>query len=47
MALPSDDMGWFAVCDCDISWSYSFFLKLILGKSSGYFEIKLFLIAET
>ena len=26
MALPHGAMGWSAVCDCGISWSYSLFV---------------------
>ena len=33
MALPRDAMGWSAVCDCGMSWSYSlaYFTILILA----------------
>ena len=34
LPLPHIDVGWSAVCDCEISWSYSSFFKKILNKET-------------
>ena len=30
MSLPNDAVGWPAVCDCNIFWSYSLFPVIVL-----------------
>ena len=29
MSLPRGAVGWYAVCDCGISWSYTLFEKFL------------------
>ena len=38
MAIPLGAMGLSAVCDCDISRSYSLFLGVIHATSDGFGE---------
>ena len=35
MALPHGAVGWYAVCDCGISWSYSLAFKPVVRIDLG------------
>ena len=32
VSLPQGTVGWSAVCNCDIFWSYSFLANIVLFK---------------
>ena len=44
VSLPHGAMGWSAVCDCGISWSYSLFIGIcpfFIGPEKQIFSVKL------
>ena len=36
MSLPHDAMIWYAVCDCDIFWSYSLVNDIVSATTAGF-----------